>query len=57
MALIGLRMFVGAVRKSENNTYKLFVAPARLLWGDHVHSFFSVGVIVMGISSLLFVGV
>ena len=47
MALIGLFLLVSALRKSEFIIYKLFVARAKLLWGDNVHSFFVVGVKVL----------
>ena len=58
MALIGLFLLVSALRKSEFIIYKLFVARAKLLWGDNVHSFFVVvGVILMGLSSLFFFGI
>lgn len=55
MALIGLFLFVSALRKSEFIIYKLLVARSKLLWGDNVHSFLVVvGVILMGLSSLFF---
>jgi len=55
MALIGLFIFVCALRKSEFIIYKLLVARSKLLWGDNVHSFLLVvGVILMGLSSLFF---
>ncbi|BCR35921.1 MAG: hypothetical protein RBQ97_07495 [Acholeplasma sp.] len=58
MALIGLFLLVSALKKSEFIIYKLFVARAKLLWGDNVHSFFIVvGVILMGLSSLFFFGI
>lgn len=58
MALMGLFMFVSALIKSENIVYRMFVARSKLLWGEHVHSFLMVaGIIVMGLSSLFFIGV
>lgn len=58
MALIGLFLFVSALRKSEFIIYKLFAARSKLLWGDNVHSFFIVvGVVLMGLSSLFFLGI
>jgi hypothetical protein len=58
MALIGLFIFVSALRKSEFIIYKLLVARSKLLWGDNVHSFLLVvGVILMGLSSLFFFGI
>ena len=58
MALIGLFIFVCALRKSEFIIYKLLVARSKLLWGDNVHSFLLVvGVILMGLSSLFFLNI
>ena len=58
MALVGLFMFVSALKKSKNAIYGLFVARAKLLWGERVHSFLLVvGVIIMGVSSLFFLGI
>lgn len=58
MVLIGLFLLVSALKKSEFIIYKLFVARAKLLWGDNVHSFLLVvGVILMGLSSLFFFGI
>lgn len=58
MVLIGLFFLVSALKKSEFIIYKFFVAKAKLLWGDNVHSFFAVvGVILMGLSSLFFFGI
>jgi hypothetical protein len=58
MALIGLFLLISALKKSEFIIYKLFVGRAKLLWGDNVHSFFVVvGVVLMGLSSLFFLGI
>lgn len=58
MALIGLFLLVSALKKSEFIIYKLFVARAKFLWGDNVHSFFVVvGVILIGLSAFFFFGV
>ena len=58
MALIGLFLFISALRKSEFIIYKLLVARSKLLWGDNVHSFYVVvGVVLMGLSSLFFLGI
>ena len=58
MALIGLFIFISALRKSEFVVYRLLVARAKLLWGDNVHSFLLVvGIIIMGLSSLFFLGI
>ena len=57
-ALIGLYIFVSALTKSEFIVYKLLAARAKLLWGDHVHTFLMVvGVLIMGFSSLFFFGI
>ena len=58
MALIGLFLLVSALKKSKLIIYKIFVARAKLLWGNNVHSFFVVvGAILMGLSSLFFLGI
>jgi len=58
MALIGLFIFISALRKSEFVVYRLLAARAKLLWGDNVHSFLLVvGIIIMGLSSLFFLGI
>jgi len=58
MALIGLFLLVGALKKSEFIIYRLFVARAKMLWGDHVHAFFVVvGAILVGLGSLFFFGI
>ena len=56
--IIGLFFLIGAIKKSKFILYKLFVARAKLLWGDNVHVFFVVvGVILIGLSSLFFFGI
>lgn len=58
MVLVGLFMIVNAYTKSDFFIYKLIVARSKLLWGDNVHSFLLVvGVILVGLSSLFFLGV
>jgi hypothetical protein len=58
MALMGVFLLVSALKKSEFIIYKLFVARAKLLWGDNVHSFLVVvGVILIGLSSMFFFGI
>mgnify|MGYP001421974598 CR=1 FL=1 len=58
MALIGLFLLVSALKKSEFIIYRILVARSKILWGDNVHSFFVVvGVILMGLSSLFFLGI
>ena len=58
MAVIGLLLFIGALRKSDFILYKLFHARAKLLWGDNAHGFLAVvGVLLMGLSSLFFLGI
>ncbi|OQY09475.1 MAG: hypothetical protein B6I29_03355 [Marinitoga sp. 4572_148] len=55
MLLIGLFIFISAIKKSEFIIYKLLVGRSKLLWGNNVHSFFLVvGIILMGLSSLFF---
>lgn len=45
-------------KEKQVNIYKIFVARAKLLWGNNVHSFFVVvGAILMGLSSLFFLGI
>lgn len=58
VALVGLFLFVSALRKSEFIVYRLLAARSKLLWGDNVHSFLVVvGIILMGLSSLFFLGI
>ncbi|QWB95715.1 hypothetical protein KHQ89_07205 [Mycoplasmatota bacterium] len=55
---IGLFLLLSALRKSDFIVYKMFVARAKLLWKDKVHSFFAVvGVILMLLSLLFFFGI
>jgi len=55
MILIGLFIFVSALKRSEFIIYKLLVARSRILWGEYAHTFLLVvGVILMGLSSLFF---
>jgi hypothetical protein len=55
VALIGLFLFLSGFNKSENVVYKLMVARSRLLWKDHVHTFYVfVGLILMAVSMLFF---
>ena len=58
MFAIGMFMFVCAIRKSEFIIYKLFLARAKVLWGEKAHTFLLVsGIIIMGLSSLFFLGI
>jgi len=58
MALIGLFFLVSALKKSNFIIYRLFAAKSKMLWKENVHTFFVVvGVILMGLSSLFFLGV
>ena len=58
VALVGLFLFVSALRKSEFIVYRLLAARSKLLWGDNVHSILVVvGIILMGLSSLFFLGI
>lgn len=55
MLLIGLFIFISAIKKSEFIIYKLLVGRSKPLWGNNMHSFFAVvGIILMGLSSLFF---
>jgi len=55
MLLVGLFIFISAIRKSEFIIYKLLVARSKILWGDKAHTFLAViGVLIMGLSSLFF---
>jgi hypothetical protein len=45
--------FISAIKKSDSIVYKLFVARAKIFWGDNVHALFVVvGVMLNGLSSL-----
>ena len=58
MALIGLFLFISALKKSEFIIYRLFVARSRKLWGEKVHAFYVVvGIILMALSTLFFINV
>ncbi len=58
MLLIGLFMCISALKKSEFIIYRLLVARSKILWGENVHRFlFVTGIILMGLSSLFFLGI
>lgn len=58
MALIGLFLFISALKRSEFIVYRLLHARSRLLWGEHAHTFLQVvGLVLIGLSSLFFFGV
>ena len=58
MALIGLFLFLSGFKKSEFIVYKLLHARAKMLWGDHAHTFLAIsGMIIMGLSALFFFGI
>lgn len=40
MALIGLFLFIFALRKSEFIIYKLLVDRSKMLWGENVNTFY-----------------
>jgi len=53
IAVIGVYMFVSALRKSEFIIYKLLAARSRVLWGDNVHKFYTVVGITLVVFGLL----
>ncbi len=58
MVLIGLFLFISALKRSEFIVYRLLHARSRLLWGDPAHTFLLVvGLVLMGLSSLFFLNV
>lgn len=58
MAFMGLFLFLSGLKKSEFVIYKLMHARAKLLWGDHAHTFLAVsGLIITGLSALFFFGI
>ena len=57
-AAAGLFMLVNGILKSNFVVYRLLVARSRMLWGDHVHTFYQVaGVAVLVVGILIAVGV
>ena len=57
MAFVGLFFFISALTQSKTFIYALFVARSKVLWGKHVHLFYLiVGIILIGLSSLFFLG-
>ena len=58
MVLIGLFLFISALKRSECIVYRLLHARSRLMWGEHAHTFLLVvGLIVMGLSSLFYLNI
>lgn len=58
MVLIGLFLFISALKRSEFIVYRLLYARSRLLWGEHAHTFLLVvGLVLLGLSSLFFLNV
>ncbi len=53
ISLIGLFMFVSALRKSEFIIYKLITARSRVLWGDNVHTFYLIVGIILVVFGIL----
>ncbi len=53
IAVIGIYMFVSALRKSEFIIYKLLAARSRVVWGDNVHKFYTVVGIILVVFGLL----
>lgn len=54
---IGLLMFLGGLTKSEFVLYRVAAARSRILWGDHVHSFYTIaGLMVATFGVLVAIG-
>ena len=54
MLLIGIFLFISAIKKSNFILYKVFVARSKILWGKNVHIFLMLSGIVIMVLSLLF---
>ncbi len=58
MAFMGLFLFFSGLKKSEFIVYKLFYTRAKLLWGNHTHTFLAIsGFIITGLSVFFFLGI
>ena len=58
MIAIGAFFVVASRRKSQSIVYRMFVARARILWGDHTHGFLAFsGTAIAVVGLLLAVGV
>ena len=53
ISLIGLYLFISALRKSEFIIYKLLTARSKVLWGDNVHKFYLVIGVILTVFGLL----
>ena len=54
IAAVGLLLFVSGTIKSQFFVYRLLVARSKILWGDRVHGFHQVAVILVVASGILF---
>ena len=50
IVVVGVFLFVSAVRKSEFIVYRLLVGRSRILWKEHVHQFYT----VVGVLAVVF---
>ena len=58
MLLMGLYIFLSALIRSEFIVYKLFHARAKMMWGEHAHTFLLiVGLVISGLSSMFFLNI
>jgi divalent metal cation (Fe/Co/Zn/Cd) transporter len=58
IVVVGIFLFVSAVRKSEFVIYKLLTARSRILWKEHVHKFYTVvGILVIAFGIFVALGV
>ena len=58
MALIAIFFIWSGSNKSKFVIYRVLTSKGERLWGDKIHSFFiAVGIILLGLSSLFFIGV
>jgi len=58
MIFIGVLLSIGGFSKSEFIIYKILVARSKILWGDKVHTFYSIiGILISIMGILLAIGV
>ena len=53
LTIIGLLMFLGGITKSDFIAYRLIADRPRMLWGNHVHSFFVVAGLMVAVFGVL----
>jgi len=54
---IGFLMFLGGFTKTDFAVYRILAARSRILWGDHVHSFYIIaGLMVLAFGVLVALG-